>query len=332
MLSIIFAPPHSGRMEIIMKKTIDTVLGEINCNDVGDILFHEHVTCHTNAMRETFGDKWFNKNEVIDTAVRLFKNLKNDYGVNTVVDATPNNLGRDMDTLRKVSERSGVNIIFSSGIYYTEDFFLRRKSPELIASFIIDECKNGVSDYGVKPGFLKCATSERGITEINEKILHAMALAQIETGLPLFSHNSVIEDTPFEQVKLFDRYGVDLSKTVIGHAGDRDDLEYLTKLAKTGCCIGFDRLYSGCENRIRMIYSLIERGFEDRILLSHDASVFIDCCDYTWDEYKKTINENDSRYTTVHKEVLPALRLMGVPEGIVKKLVYNNPLKLLQKE
>ena len=118
-----------------MRKTIHTALGEINANDIGTVLSHEHILCVSHAMKIGFGAKWFNTDEVIDTAVKALKQAKSECGVNTIIDGTPINLGRDVPMLQEISRRSGVNIILSTGLYYTEDYFYVQKRLNFLRNF-----------------------------------------------------------------------------------------------------------------------------------------------------------------------------------------------------
>ena len=83
------------------------------------MLSHEHVLCVSHAMKIGFGDKWFSTCEVIDKAVQALQQVKAECSVDTIIDGTPLNLGRDVPMLQEISRRSGVHIILSTGLYYT---------------------------------------------------------------------------------------------------------------------------------------------------------------------------------------------------------------------
>ena len=67
---------------------------------------------------------------------------------------------------------------------------------------------------------------------------------------------------------------------MIGHAGDSNDLDYLTELADAGVLPGMDRFGLGIFNpgaeRIKTIAVLAARGYAASIVLAHDANCFID--------------------------------------------------------
>ena len=194
-----------------MSKSINTVLGEIPADELGVTLAHEHVLCASPTMLAAFGNKWMDRERVIDKAVTLLTEAKEECGVSSIIDATPIDLGRDVSILREVSERSGVNILCSTGLYYGDVPFLGGKNPDRLAKPFIDECKNGIGDTGIKPAVIKCATDLAGVTEINRITLLAMAAVQSETRLPLIAHNSFHAKTPTAQIEVLRRGGADLS-------------------------------------------------------------------------------------------------------------------------
>ena len=307
-------------------KKINTVLGKIDSAIIGETLCHEHVLCANPAFYNAFKDKWFPREEVIDRAVKLFKQAKDECGVSTIIDGTPIDLGRDIEMIKTVSEKSGVNILVSSGIYCSEEVFLRGKKAEKLAGFFIDECQMGIAGTNVKPAILKCATGRDGVTEINEFLLNAMAIAQKETGLPIFAHNEHDLKTPYLQLKIFEKNGVDLEKVVIGHCSDSQDIEYLLDLLKNGCFLGFDRIYpSAYEKQAETMAQLISKGYENKLLVSHDFFAFYDFGDTDFEQQKGSNRD----FTTVHKKLLPTLRGLGIDETAVKKLTNDNPRKTL---
>lgn len=308
-------------------KKIHTVLGEIDSNTLGETLFHEHVACVNPAFDNAFGDKWFPREKVIERAVKLFKQAKEECGISTVIDSTPIDLGRDIEMIKEVSLKSGVNILVSSGIYDNEELFLCGKRPEKLAKFFIEECQTGIENTNVRPAILKCATGKRGLTESNELLLTAMAITQKEAGLPLYCHNEHYLKTPYRQLEIFDRNGLDFEKVIIGHCSDSYDLEYLEEIAKAKVYLAFDRIYpSAYERQASVIAKLIERGYEDKILLSHDYFAFIDFGNSDFEQQK--LGNRD--FTTVHKKLIPTLEKLGVKKETVKKFTIDNPKRILQ--
>ena len=81
-----------------------------------------------------------------------------------------------------------------------------------------------------------------------------------------------------------DEEGVDPSRIVLGHSGDSTDADHLTELAEAGFVLGMDRFginlgIRPCEARADIVVELCRRGFAEQLVLSHDASCYIDWID-----------------------------------------------------
>ena len=102
------------------KHKINTVLGQITPYEMGKTLMHEHVVFGYGGWYANNTITPFNRDKCIKIALNYMKELKT-YGIDTIVDATPNDCGRDVELLREVSEKSGINIICSTGLYCEND-------------------------------------------------------------------------------------------------------------------------------------------------------------------------------------------------------------------
>jgi phosphotriesterase-related protein len=309
-------------------KTISTTLGKISANELGETLCHEHVFCANPAFVNAFGNSWFPKDEVIERAVELFTKAKTECGVNTVIDCTPIDLGRDVEIIREVSQKTGINFIVSTGMYHNEETFLHGKKPENLATYYINEYKNGIKDTGIRPEILKCATGYCGVTPVNEMLLSAVAIAHKNTGMTICAHNEHAVKTAYAQLKIFRKYGVDMEKVIIGHCSDSYDCDYLEDLLSYGCYLAFDRIYPNkYEEQAKTISTLIQRGHEDKLLVSHDFFAFYDFGDTDLEKQKGFKRD----FTIVHKKLFPYLSSLGIAKDTIQKLTVHNPKTLMSK-
>ena len=71
-----------------------------------------------------------------------------------------------------------------------------------------------------------------------------------------------------DQQDVFAAEGVDLSRVVIGHCGDTEDLGYLEEILSRGSTIGMDRfgldMILPTKQRVATIVELCKRGYADR--------------------------------------------------------------------
>ena len=102
---------------------VNSVLGNIEPKDLGFTLMHEHIISMNSSMAQAF-PQWFNRQETISKAIKQLQYTKS-LGLHTIVDATPINLGRDIRMLEEISQKTGVNIIASTGFYFARATWLK---------------------------------------------------------------------------------------------------------------------------------------------------------------------------------------------------------------
>ena len=116
--------------------------------------------------------------------------------------------------------------------------------------------------------------------------------------------------------------GVNPNAVTVGHLSDTDDLEYVKRIISYGCYIGLDRLYQNISDeyiskKVQSILELCKAGYEDQILLSHDALFF------NGFEAEPKINPQP-RFSYCFDYVLPHL-----PKSLSDKLMCQNPVRML---
>ena len=308
---------------------INSVLGKISTDQLGTTLIHEHVICIDWAARMCFRDRWFERDKVIEIAVGQLKKAK-EHGIDTIVDGTSVNLGRDIELMKEVSEKSGVNIIPSVGWYFQEEPYLMGKPIEWLIDLILEECERGIEGTGILPGAIKSATDKYGVTDLNKKLIYMASEVQKKTDLPIFAHSSIWQKTGPKQQDEFEKNGVDLRRIVIGHSGDSNDIDYLESIMKRGSYIGCDRFgddeKNSLENRVNTICELIQRGWIHQICLSHDYSAYIDWADHSWQNTRDADWMNlDVDYSYIHRKAIPLFLERGLTKEDIDIMMVENP-------
>ncbi len=309
---------------------INGVLGPIDTADLGFTLMHEHILVANWSMRQAFPD-WVDVPAILDEATASLKEIQ-DLGVRTIVDLTAINLGRDIHIIREAAERSGIQIVAATGFYWTEDPFYQGWDADVLAGHQIREINEGIQGTETRAGIIKCATDALGVTELNRKLLQAAAKAHRATGVPISTHTSVHHHTGTAQQEVFDAEGVDLSRVVIGHCGDTEDLAHLEEILKRGSFIGMDRFgldqLLPMEKRVSTIAELCQRGYADQIVLSHDA-----CCHIDWfpmDQVRALVPRWSYRH--IPADVLPALSKAGVTDEHIEAMTVTNPRRIFERQ
>src|SRR5207245_1987557 len=136
-------------------------------------------------------------------------------GVRTIVDPAPMEVGREPALQRAAAERSGMQVIVSTGLYCeTGRWFggippyFKLRSVDEITETYVTEIEKGIGDTGVRAGIIKAATSSGRITENEEKALRAAARAAHATGLNITTHTTHGTMGP-EQLDIFAGEGLD---------------------------------------------------------------------------------------------------------------------------
>ncbi|PRX58736.1 phosphotriesterase-related protein [Nonomuraea fuscirosea] len=318
--------------------TVETLRGPVDVGELGQTLMHEHVFVVATEHLENYGrGAWWDEEERIADAVTKLRAVAAK-GVRTIVDPTVWGLGRHIPRILRVSEQvPGLNIIVATGIYVFEELphtytfrgpglIIDRPDP-MIDDFVRD-LTEGIAGTGVKAAFLKCAVDAKGLTPGVERICRSVAQAHLRTGAPITVHTNSAERSGLLALDLFAKEGVDLCKVVVGHAGDSNDLDYLMRLADTGATLGMDRfgldVYNPTAQRVATIAALCERGYADRMVLSHDTACFMDYFGGDWEETRSTLAPN-WRYDHIHDDVLAALLGLGVTDDQIEQMLVFNP-------
>lgn len=296
---------------------IRTVFGKKEISASTKVLSHEHICCYSEYLN-MISNAYLDKNSLIKKSVEILKNMKEKYGVGLFIDCTPINIGRDIEMLKNISEQSGIDIVCSTGFYYNDEPILNCMSAETLAEYIIEDANN------VCAGIIKAAVEYETVSDFNIKLLKASAIAQKKTGLPIFLHTNANNKNGEKAVEILLAENVKPQNIVVGHLSDTDDIEYIKRFAKAGCYIALDRMYDNkaeeyVTTKTNQITALCEAGYADKLLLSHDDSIFQGFCE------NPQIKE--PRWVYMFEYIIPRLG-----KSISKKILTENPLKMLSKK
>ncbi len=303
---------------------INTITGPIDPSEMGFTLMHEHIITINWSLREAF-PHWVDREQVVKDAVKKVKAAK-DVGVDTMVDLTAINLGRDIHIMQEVADKAEMNVIATTGFYYQEEPSLAHWEADAIVAEILPDVEKGIAGTSCKAGLVKCATDKAGVTGYTEKMVRVASRLHKATGVPISTHTGFAEQQGTLQQDIMEDEGVDLSRVVIGHCGFHQDLDYLERIMKRGSYIGMDQFAYGPDvsspddMRVDTIAALCKRGWAKRMVLSHDAGC-----------YSKTFGHERPDFATnwhfcyVSEGIVPALLKAGVSQEEVDKMTIHNP-------
>lgn len=315
---------------------VETVSGAVDAEDLGLTLIHEHFFSGDEAVTAQWPHA--RDRELEWTLALEAAEAVKAHEVRTVVEPTAMMLGRDVPTLVRLAEQTGLQIVTCTGIYSYDHLpqYLANRSEDLIAELFVHDITEGIQGTEVKAAFVKCAADEPGLTANVEKVHRAAARASVKTGAPIMAHSRPASNTGPRQVEILLEEGVAPEKIQIAHTGDTDDLDYIEGLLEQGVWIGIDRygldVFLPTEKRNATVLALLERGYAERIFLSQDFDIPI-AAGLDW--YPPEIVEQlqplakDWSMTFLFESVIPALREGGMSEEQLRTIMVENPKRWL---
>lgn len=326
-----------------MGKMINTVLGPIEAKDLGKTLMHEHLIYGFCGFQGDYTLGGFDELLCIRENMKWLTPLKEKYGFRTIVDATNNECGRDPFFLAKMATIMDLNIICSTGFYYEPaSAFMYWKFRSGFADVETEmyemmrtELTKGIGNTGIKAGVIKLASSVNQITPFEEKFFRAAARNNRETGATIITHTEAGTMGP-EQAKLLIDNGANPKDIAIGHMCGNTDLDYHERVLQYGVFDSFDRfglegdLFNTPtdEERCDVIAALLDKGYEDQILMSHD-SVTVEL------GRPRPVPKDDldfmahANILNIPDRVIPMLKERGVTDAQLDKIFIANPAKVL---
>jgi phosphotriesterase-related protein len=117
---------------------------------------------------------------------------------------------------------------------------------------------------------------------------------------------------------------------MIGHSNETTDLGYLEAIIDAGSYLGWDRcglhLTVPLDTQLDTLAKLCERGYADRVMLSHDKASFMDWFANAELEFAVP----DWHFGYIHGGVLPGLRERGVTDEQIEQMLVRNPCAFFQ--
>ncbi|MBQ6998422.1 MAG: hypothetical protein IJN62_01365 [Clostridia bacterium] len=340
--------------------SINCVLGKVDREDLGIVTPHEHIFINLSAFFEerplmdianpaeekvkmehlgqlnrdpyalkdnlTMDDYEIQKKEIL-----RFKKA----GGATIVDATMPGIGREPETLAKISAETGINVVMGTGYYVTSTHpdALKTMTEDEIADEMVKELTEGVN--GIKAGVI----GEIGISEIfddaERRVLRASAIAHKKTGAGVLVHINPWTTNGIEAAEILLEKGVSPDRIAISHIDVENTEDYVFKMLDMGVYVEFDNFGKeyyvdaearrdgyGCfvtdVQRVEFVKKLIDKGYVNQILLSCDVCL-------------KTLLRTYGGwgYDHVLVNIVPMMKEAGISDEDINIMLKNNPINFL---
>ena len=306
---------------------VQTVTGAIDPAELGWVLPHEHTAIALWHIPNRW-DYWELRRDepVIVEELAAFRAA----GGGTVVDLTPDGVGRDPEWLAGLARATGLQIVMGAGwyrgAYYPAETLIDRRSVDALADLIVRDATLGAGETGIRAGIIgEIGVDKPWLSAQEERVHRAAARAARRTGLAITTH-AVQSPVGLDQLDVFEAERADLTRVVIGHADSYPSLDYHLAIAERGATVEFDFLgmsFTPLERHgepriVDNVRELLARGHVERILLSQDV-----CHDSQLRRY------GGHGYTYLAESFLPRLRDAGVSEDEIRTITIDNPRRLL---
>ncbi len=315
-----------------------SVTGPVDEADLGRVLVHEHIVIDLPGQ-ELDPSYAPDIDEIVARGVDQLQKLR-DLGVGAIVDPCPIELGRDPELYAKVSEKSGVKIVFATGFYMESmgiPYYWRARDAEEIAEFYLSEITDGVGSTGFRPGIIKAATG-LDASPLERRVLAGAAIAQREGGVAIITHTENSRHGDVQQA-IFAENGANPARIMIGHQDEQKSAAPIAALAANGTFVGIDRVgmegLASDDHRADMVVELVRGGHRERICLSHDCVCSTKAAKVPFalsSGVKITVEQflgNMKPMTHVLTVFADKLRERGLTEEDLDTIFRDNPRRLL---
>ncbi len=314
---------------------VQTVTGAIPGERMGVTAPHEHVLAGSTAVLRLWPEQVGGREHFTELAATRLRAVK-EAGIDTIVDCTTADLGRDVRLLQDVSHRSGVQIIATTGHWLTPTPTFEARSADELADFFALEIERGIEDTGVRPGVIKAASQGGVMTPFQENVFKAAARASKRTGVPVTTHSDARKRDGEKQAAIFEAEGLDPHMVCIGHSDPSTEFDYVAGLAKRGYTLGFDHLFYGLpalgggtngsptwQDRCVMLKKLIDAGYNDRLFLANDWMFALTIAATGSMKALSEANPDGGLFNV--RKTIPHLREIGVTDAQIHMITVDNP-------
>ena len=269
---------------------VRTVLGDVDATGPGRTDYHEHLF---QVSPQLAGDELDD-----ETASGVEAGLLRASGFETMVDATPTGLGRRPAAVARISERTGLRVVLTTGAhrevhYGSGHWLLELTETDLADRFCADvttglppvdgpgpvpelgEAREPDEVASPRAGVVKAGVGYWSITAFEHRVLAAVAATWHRTGTPVMVH---LEhgSAAFEVLAELGAAGVPAAAVALAHVDRNPDPGLHAELAAAGAYLGYDGFARTQRWPDAMLLDCLrqaaERGAAERVLLGGDVA------------------------------------------------------------
>ena len=306
-----------------MMTRIHTLNGPVEADSLGLVLPHEHL--FTDLRGPHIQDYARGDPAAVVKVVGPFLTEAAAAGVTALVECSTVGVGRNLEVLQRLAEATSIQIIPPAGVY--RDAYIPNSMRDLsegeLAELWTKELTDGIEGTSVRAGFIKLAMSDDAPMPLEIRNLRAAAKASQSTGAVIASH-TIGGKLAHQEMDVLEEAGLDLRRFIWVHAQTEPDVSILEAAARRGAYVELDSVGAPFQVQAELletVTAMIESGFADHLLLSHDAGWYNPA-------HPEGLPEGGYRgYTALTTDFIPALLKRGVSEEQVRLITVTNPAK-----
>ncbi len=310
---------------------INSVSGPLDTANLGFTLPHEHLVDSSAGIPTTY-DELIDRDNALEVAADELTRARRE-GVDTIVEVSPLDLGRDVKLMEQVSWRSGVQFICCTGSWLDVSRSFWGRTPDFVGRLWAREIEEGIEGTGIKAGIIKVATGDP-ILEQEELMLRAAAWTHRKTGAPITTHTPPQSRIGERQVGILKEEGVEPHSIYVGHLNNTLEKDYHRELARLGVWLGWDinnplgrPHLPPWQERVDYLKELLDEGLGANLMLSHDWHVVLSRVTPVG---FPTRLENPDGYLWITRAILPRLRESGVGQPVLDRVMVDNPRRYFE--
>ncbi|MDJ0336692.1 aryldialkylphosphatase [Cryobacterium sp. PH31-O1] len=265
-----------------MTAVVRTVLGDTDPAQLGVLDYHEHLFQSSPLLQ---GDELNDERASGDEAASLYES-----GVASMIEATPTGLERNVEAVARISARTGLAIVHTTGAHhaghYAEDDPLHSLSATQLAALFTNDIRAGMTnDDGtpaltpqgkpIRAGIAKAGIKYWSIGSFESRVIEAVAATSAATGCAIMVHLDFGSAT-HEVLDRIAELGVDPSRVVLAHIDRNLDAGLHSSLAERGAYLGYDGMARHREAPdsaiLDCLVAAVDAGAAPRIMLGGDVA------------------------------------------------------------
>ena len=206
-------------------------------------------------------------------------------GGRTFVDVTLPGIGRDVRFLKRLADRTGLNVVAACG-YYTADAHpaeVAGMSAEELADVMTAELTTGIDGTSIRAGIIGEIGTSQTLFDAEIKVLRAAAMAHCRTGAPVIVHLNPWAQHGVRVIDILEAGGVAPEHICLCHMDILLDLADMRRVLDRGAFLEFDNFgkeftsgssygrFPSDAERMEVLYRLVDAGYLPQLLVACDV-------------------------------------------------------------